>query len=535
MSTSNTDTSPLRTLWRRIISHMEPPVFFGAAGLIIAFVVFGAGFSETAGGVFQWLQAAIVNTFGWFYVFTASALLLFVIVLACSRHGSLKLGPPDSEPEFSYFAWFTMLFAAGMGIGIVFWGVAEPMSHYLEPPTGAGRGEAALDQAIYLSFFHWGVHPWAIYIVFALAIAYFHFRHDLPLAPRTMLYPVLGERIYGPIGHVVDVIATVGTLFGVATSLGFGAMQINSGLSRLTGWPQTTEVQVGIIAVITLMATISVVSGLKRGIRILSQSNMVLAGVMLAFVFVAGPTVYMLDTFLTGLGAYLQELPRLSFRVEPGQRSGWQADWTLFYWSWWISWSPFVGVFVARISRGRTVREFILCVLLVPTLTTFFWMSVFGGTALYLEEMQNAGIAETIKDNPAISLHVLLDQLPLSGVTTVLATLLVVVFFITSSDSGSFVDDMVTSGGDPHPPRAQRVFWAVSEGAVAMTLLLAGGLQALRTASLTSGLPMAVVLLAAAYGFWRAGARDLAHGGAQHVPEAEQLAEDAHDDGDSRG
>jgi choline/glycine/proline betaine transport protein len=485
-----------------LFKTMEPAVFLGAAALVVAFVLFGALYSDTAAATFSALQTFIVGTFGWFYILCASFLLLFVLWLMFSRYGRIRLGGDGSKPEFGYFAWFTMLFSAGMGTGLVFWGVAEPMNHYLSPPFGEGSSPAALGEAMRISFFHWGLHPWAIYIVFGLSLAYFHFRHELPLAPRSLLYPLIGKRIHGPIGHVVDILATVGTLFGVATSLGFGAMQINTGLGELADVPHNARVQVLIIAVVTAIATISVVSGLHRGIQRLSQANILLAALLLLFVFVAGPTVYLLEIFATSLGKYLQNIVHSSLWMDLRRDSDWQANWTLFYWSWWISWSPFVGVFVARISKGRTVREFVISVLLVPSIATFLWFSVFGGTGLYLQTTAG-GLAEPVTQNAALALHTMLGYLPWETVTTVLATLLILIFFVTSSDSGSFVDDMVTSGGHPDPPRIQRVFWALAEGAVAAVLLLAGGLQALRTASLTSGLPMAMLLLATAYGLFR--------------------------------
>jgi len=487
----------------RLLEAMEPVVFLGSAAVVVSFVVFGSVFQDRAKALFKGLQTGIVEHFGWFYVLTAAVLLVFASYLACSRLGNIRLGGDDSEPEFSYAGWFAMLFSAGMGTGLMFWGVAEPMNHYVNPPDIAGTGGDALGGAMRVSFFHWGLHPWAIYAVFGLAIAYYHFRHDLPLAPRSLLYPVLGERIRGGWGHGVDILATVGTLFGVATSLGFGAMQINAGLTTFTPLTDSVTTQVAIIAVITGVATISVVVGLHKGVQRLSMTNMGLAAMLLVFVFLAGPTVYLIKVLLNGLGAYLQTIVHTSLWLDLGDDGDWQADWTLFYWSWWISWSPFVGVFVARISRGRTVREFMISVMLVPTLATCVWLSVFGGTALHLEETRG-GLSQPVLEDSAMALHTLLAELPFPAVTSVLATLLIIVFFVTSSDSGSLVDDMVTSGGHPNPPRAQRVFWAVSEGTVAATLLLAGGLQALRAASLSSGLAMAVLLLVASYGILRA-------------------------------
>jgi len=509
----------LAQTWARVVSHMEPRVFFPAAAVVIGFVLFGTLFTDAARSTFNALQAGITAYFGWGYILIASCLLVFVLVLLVSPFGSIRLGGEDTEPDFPMVTWFTMMLSAGMGIGIVFFGVAEPLEHYVNPPLG-GQGQSVRDAMRY-TFFHWGLHPWAIYSCIALPLAYFHFRHGLPLAPRSMLYPLIGDRIYGWIGHAVDTLCTVGTLFGVATSLGLGAQQINAGLSRVAGLEQTTGAQVAIIAGITLIATVSVVSGLKVGIRRLSEFNLGLFALILLFVLITGPTLFQIETFVASMGSYLQTLPTLSLETNPGTSKGWQADWTLFYWSWWISWSPFVGVFTARISKGRTVREFILAAMLVPTLFGFLWFAVVGGAGVSLE-LESPGFASEAIENTALSLFSVLDELPLSDVTAVAAILLVIIFFVTSSDSGSFVDDMVTSGGDPNPPRIQRVFWAVSEGGVAVTLLLAGGLRALRTASLTTGVPIALFLCVGCVGLWRALRID--HG-KRGVVETERLAD----------
>jgi len=496
-----------RSLWDRVISHMEPWVFFPSAALVVGFVAFGTLRSDLAARGFETAQSWITDTFGWFYLLTATVLLVGVLVLVVSPLGRVKLGDEDTEPEFPLVTWFTMMLSAGMGIGIVFFGVAEPLQHFASPPAGVAEGgtrEAAVE-AMRFSYFHWGFHPWAIYASIALPLAYFHFRMKLPLAPRSMLYPLIGERIYGWPGHVVDSVCTVGTLFGVATSLGLGAAQINAGLDEIVDVAQNQTAQLAIVGAITLMATVSVVSGLSVGIRRLSEFNLGVFAAILLFAAAVGPTVFQLDLFTAGLGRYLQTLPGTSLRIEPGVDSGWQSKWTLFYWAWWISWSPFVGVFTARISKGRTVRSFVLTAMLVPSLVGFLWFAVIGGAGIDAELTGAAPeIAERAAENEALSLYLLLNQLPWSGITAVAATVLIVVFFVTSSDSGSFVDDMVTSGGDPNPPRAQRVFWALAEGAVAATLLVAGGLQALRSAALTTGLPIAAFLLVGMWGLFRA-------------------------------
>ncbi len=504
----------------RLLRAMEPWVFLPAATLVVAFVAFGALFTEPARLAFQALQSGIVAHFGWFYILTASTLLGFVIWLLFSRFGQIRLGGPEARPEFGYLTWFSMLMSAGMGIGIVFFGAAEPLQHFQSPPWGEGGTPEAIREAMRFTFYHWGLHPWAIYSALALPLAYFHFRLGLPLAPRSLLYPLLGEGIRGAPGHAVDVLCTVGTLFGVATSLGLGAAQVNAGFNQLFGMPQGTGPQLILIVGITAVATVSVVSGLHRGIRYLSQFNIGLTLAILAFVLIAGPTIFLLEVFVNGVGYYLQKFPFTSLHIAPGGEGGWQARWTLFYWSWWISWSPFVGVFVARISKGRTIREFLTTTLLVPTLGGFLWFSALGGTGIHQELYGSGGLAALVQENEALALFGVLGNLPLATLTWALATVLVIVFFVTSSDSGSLVDDMVTSGGHPNPPRAQRLFWALAEGTVAATLLYFGGLNALRTASLTTGLPMAVFLLVAAYGLLRALRVDSAVSG---VPSPEAL------------
>jgi len=500
----------VRDLPRRLTARMQPTVFFGSALVVVAFCLFGGLYTETAAAVFETVQASVTRLFGWYYMLAASGFLVFAVWVGV-RHGRIRLGRDDDEPEFGLVAWFTMLFSAGMGIGLVFWAVAEPLTHYTEPWRAEGASPEAVRESLRYTFFHWGLHPWAIYVVLALGLAYAHFRRGLPLAPRSVLYPLIGERIKGPIGHVTDILCTVGTLLGVATSLGLGAMQINAGLARFADVPETGTNQIVIIATITVVATISVVAGVQAGLKRLSLINLWLAFALWAFVLVVGPTVHLAETFVAGLATYLQNLVATSLWVTPMRDSEWQSTWTLFYWGWWISWSPFVAVFVARISRGRTIRTFILGMLLVPTVASFLWISVFGGTALWLEIEGGTGIAAAVEGRAAIALHEMLSHLPIPTISTALGTLVIVIFFITSSDSGSLVDDMVTSGGHPSPPRVQRVFWAVSEGTVAAVLLVLGGLTAIQNAAISLGLPMSVLLVVACVSMAKALARDPAH------------------------
>ena len=505
------------------LSHIQPTVFFTSAALILIFVLFGTLFTDTARSTFEAVQGYIAQTFGWFYVLTATLFLGFVVWLAVGRFSKVRLGKPGSEPEFSNGSWFAMLFSAGMGIGLVYWGVAEPMLHYLSPPAAEPESAAALRESMRFTYFHWGLHPWAIYIVIGLPLAYFHFRHDLPMTPRSIFYPLIGDRIYGPIGHAIDILTIIATLFGIATSLGLGVMQINTGLNLLVGLPESILYQVILIAIITGLATISVVTGLKGGIRRLSELNIGLAGLLTLFVLLVGPTVYILEAFVSSVGNYLQNIIYTSFWVNLAPSSEWQANWTIFYWGWWISWAPFVGIFIARISKGRTIREFILGVLLVPTVVTFLWFAVFGGTGLFMETLGGGGIAAATQENTTLSLFAVLERLPLSVVSSIVATLVIVLFFVTSSDSGSLVVDMIASGGDSDPPIPQRVFWALSEGVVAAVLLLAGGLNALQTAAISTGFPMAILMLLMTFSLVKALAADMRVGGPEVVPSHEEL------------
>jgi choline/glycine/proline betaine transport protein len=454
--------------------------------------------------LFSQIQAYIVHSFGWFYLLAVAAFLLFCVGIALSSYGHIKLGPDHSEPEFSYLSWFAMLFSAGMGIGLLFFGVAEPVMHFSNPPVGEGNTVAAAREAMSITFFHWGIHAWAIYAIMGLSLAYFGFRHDLPLTVRSALYPIIGKRIYGPIGHVVDIFAVLGTMFGVATSLGLGVLQVNAGLNYLFDVPEDLTVQIILIAVITLFATGSVVAGLNAGIRRLSELNLFLAVILLLFMLIAGPTLYLLQTLVENTGNYLTEIVDKTFTLYAYEPTDWIGGWTLFYWAWWIAWSPFVGMFIARVSRGRTIREFILGVLFVPVGFTFLWMTFFGNTAIYLELHETLGVISAgIQDNVPTAIFRLFEHLPLTTVASVLATILVITFFVTSSDSGSLVIDIITSGGDQDPPVWQRIFWATSEGVVAAVLLVAGGLVALQTAAIASALPFTIVMLVVTYGLFK--------------------------------
>lgn len=493
-----------QTSREKILASINPPVFFAAAGLIVAFCLFGGLFSTEASRVFADIQHWLVVNVGWYYSAIVAFFFVFILYLALGRMAHTKLGPNDSVPDYSYSSWIAMLFSAGVGIGLLFFGVAEPITHFALPPTGEALTAEAAENAMLYTYFHWGFQAWATYIVVGLSLAYFAFRYDLPLTIRSSLFPLIGDKIYGPIGNAVDIFAVLGTMFGVATSLGIGVTQVNAGLGYLFGVAVGPEVQVLLIGVITLMATASVITGLDGGIRRISELNMILAIMLMSFVLLMGPTAALLGGFVQNVGNYLGSFVSLTFNLYAYEPNVWIGDWTLFYWGWWISWSPFVGMFIARISRGRTIREFILGVLFVPAGFTFLWLSIFGNSALFLELGEEVGITTAVVSDMPTALYVFLERLPFTSVVSLLATLLIITFFVTSSDSGSLVIDIITSGGNENPPIWQRVFWAVSEGVVASVLLLAGGLSALQTAAISSALPFSVVMIFMCVGLHRA-------------------------------
>ncbi|WP_312708929.1 choline BCCT transporter BetT [Stenotrophomonas sp.] len=482
-----------------------PQVFIPTAAIVIALLALAIFAPDLAT---RWFTAAknwTANDAGWFTILAVAGFLVFVVGVAVSGYGRIKLGPDHSRPDYSYASWFAMLFAAGMGIGLMFFGVAEPIMHYATPPTGTPESAAAARQAMRITFFHWGVHAWAIYAVVALALAYFGFRHNLPLRVRSALYPLIGERIHGPIGHTVDTFAALGTIFGLATSLGLGVMQINSGLNYLFGLEVSTLVQVVLIAVITLVATGSVVAGLDSGVRRLSELNMILAAALLAFVLVCGPTVHLLQVLVQNTGMYVSQLFSMTFNLYAYEPTGWLGGWTLFYWGWWIAWSPFVGMFIARISRGRTVREFVVGVLLVPLGFTFLWMTIYGNTALFMVRTEGVQeLVQTVSADSSMALFEFLRHLPWTLATSCLAVLLVGLFFVTSADSGALVIDMLTSKGEEESPLWQRIFWALLVGALAVALLFAGGLESLQAATIASAFPFTLVMILMCWGLLKA-------------------------------
>lgn len=482
---------------------IHAPVFYPSAVIIVIFIGLTLAIGEPMEEVFSKTASGITTNSGWLLVMAVNVFLAFSLYFAFSKMGQIRLGGQKAKPDFSTFAWFAMLFSAGMGIGLLFFSVAEPILHYSNPPRGATEPHIAAQDAMKFTFLHYGLHAWAVYAIVGMSLAFFTFNKKLPLTLRSVFYPLLGDRIYGPIGNIIDVIAVVATLFGLATSLGFGVQQVSAGLAHLFSTPDTVLMQVFLIAAITGAATISVVLGLDKGVRVLSELNMRLGIVFLIAMLILGPTVFLLDSFIQNTGAYLQELISIGAWTESYSGTTWQHEWSVFYWAWWISWSPFVGMFIARVSKGRTVREFFLGVLLVPSLLTFLWMSVFGGSALFLELNGIGDIATAVNKNIATALFVLLEQYPLSFVTSIVGILLVTSFFVTSSDSGSLVIDSITSGGKLDAPVGQRIFWALSEGAVAATLLLGGGLKALQTAAISTGLPFTLLLFVMCYSLYK--------------------------------
>jgi choline/glycine/proline betaine transport protein len=495
--------------WKRFGFDLHPQVSLIAGGLVILFIVMTFIYKEQAAVFFQGVLDGIGNNFGWLYILAANFFVIVMILFAASKYGNIKIGGPDAMPEFSTFSWYAMLISAGMGIGLMFWSVAEPIFHYSTPSPMfdiAERSPSAAQSALGVTYFHWGLHPWGIYALVGLSLAFFAYNRGLPLTIRSIFYPLLGEKIYGFWGNLIDILSVLATLFGLATSLGLGVKQVASGLNYLFGFPDETIYAVLLIGVITFFATLSVVAGLDNGVRRLSSGNLYMAGIFMLFLIVVGPTVYILKAFTQNLGFYLQNLPQLSFWVETyegAKGSDWQNLWTIFYWGWWISWSPFVGMFIARVSKGRTVREFIVGVMILPTLLSFLWMSTLGGSALHLESMGIADIATTVEENVSTALFVMLENFPLTQVTSFIGVILVTIFFVTSSDSGSLVVDHLTSGGKLDSPVPQRIFWAVMEGLVAAALLLGGGLTALQSASIATGLPFTLILIIMVYSLYR--------------------------------
>ncbi len=497
------------------------PVFVVSGLLTVAFVILTLAFQEQAEPMFTAMRGFLTSSFDWFFLMAGNIFVLVCLGILISPLGKVRIGGADATPDYGYAGWFAMLFAAGMGIGLMFFGVLEPVYYFATPwgdqplmrDIGVVDGEladpAALEAArltaMAATIYHWGLHPWAIYAVVALSLALFAYNKGLPLTVRSIFYPLLGERVWGWPGHVIDVLAVMATLFGLATSLGFGAQQASAGIGFVFGMEgagESVNFAVILIGIITALALISVIRGLDGGVKRLSELNMILAIVLMIFVIFAGPTMTLVTQFFGNLGAYFSEILALSNPVGRDD-DGFRQGWTAFYWAWWISWSPFVGMFIARVSRGRTVREFIICVLLIPTIVSAIWMTSFGGTAIQqvIDRVQEAAVYGFVVADyvPELSLFGMLSELPMATVTSLIGITLVIVFFVTSSDSGSLVIDTITAGGKINAPVSQRIFWVIFEGLLAAALLLGGGLLALQAAAVSAGLPFAIVLLVACF------------------------------------
>ncbi|UTW05589.1 BCCT family transporter (plasmid) [Amphritea atlantica] len=490
-----------------LFAGTHPIMAIGSGLLVMAFVLFTVIDPEYANSIYSAAKGYIASDLGWYYVGIMSAFLFLSVWLIFSRYGDIRLGKEGEKAEFSRFSWFSMLFGAGIGIGILFWSIAEPIYHFQSNPfiaEGQAQTVEAAQAAMRIAIFHWGLHGWGLFAVIGLALAYFSYRKGLPLSIRSSLYPIFGDKIYGPIGHAADLLAVFGTVFGIATSLGLGAQQMNAGLNYLLGLEVSITNQIILIAVISVVATASVLSGVNKGIRILSELNMQLTIVILLLFVIFGPTAYLLGSFFTNTGDYLFHAVELGLWVNPDPESQWQGWWTIFYWGWWIAWAPFCGMFIARISKGRTIREFVLGVLLAPTILATLWITIFGNTAMFIELFGSGGVTEAVNDDLTMALFKTIELMGNGELVTMLmagiCTVLLVTYFVTSADSATLVICTLISMGDEHPPARFRVFWGMAIGAVAAVLLFAGGLKALQTASIVAALPFSIVVILAAFG-----------------------------------
>ncbi len=483
-------------------------VFYVTAALSLAVVLWGVLFTDNFDSVTKTLRSSLVSNLSWFYLLMTTFLLAFVIYLAFSRYGKIKLGKEDEEPEFGRFAWFAMLFQAGMGIGVIFWGVSEPVMHYASnPPYGQAQPNTteAAQLAMQYSFFHWGLHAWAVYAVVALAIAYFNFRKDSPGLISAVLYPLLGDRINGPIGKAIDVLAILATLFGVAVSLGLGTLQIGAGLDEAFGISNGLGLQMLIIGVTTIAFLLSASTPVNKGVNYLSQASIYIAAVLLLFFLIVGPTVLQVNAFTQGIGDYLGNLIPMSFRMNAfAQDTPFLGTFTLFLFATWIAWAPYVGAFVARVSRGRTIREFIVGVLVAPSLANFLWFAVFGGAAIDLDQSLGGTISAAAQSDPAVGLFAFLNEYPLPLVTSLAAIFLLFIFFVAGADAATIVLGRMSAGGVLNPNRVIRLVWGAVMAAIAAVLLLAGGLPALENASILAGLPFVIITIAMCVSLYKA-------------------------------
>lgn len=488
---------------KKKVFDFHAPVFIPSALIVLLFVTVAIVFGEPLEKTFLDLRNQLYDNVGWFFVLTVNVLLLAAIFIAASKFGKIKIGGPSAYPDFNDFAWYSMLFSAGMGIGLIYYGVAEPVQHFATPPIPVDGKIAAARQAFEFTFLHYGLHPWATYGMIALAFAFFTFNRKQPLTVRSLFAPILGRKIHGPIGHMLDTLAVIACLFGLATTLGFGAQQVGSGLSFLFGIENNVTNQVIFIICTTALATLSIVSGLDKGVKVLSVLNIRIAVIFMVLMLVIGPTVFLLDSFIENIGLYLQSFIELGSYTEVYAESQWQNNWTIFYWAWWIAWSPFVGIFIARVSRGRTIREFLMGVVLLPTAFSFLWFTIFGSSAIHLELNEIASISTAVGNDISTALFEMLKNYPLTIVMSLIGIVLIISFFVTSSDSGSLVVDFITTGGKLDAPVGTRVFWASVEGLLAISLLIGGGLSTLQTAVMLAALPFAIILLAMVYSLYK--------------------------------
>ncbi|WP_404461012.1 BCCT family transporter [Sutcliffiella horikoshii] len=478
---------------------MDRSVFKISVGIAAFFVLVGVIIPEQLGNAMDIAQAFVLETFGWFYQLVATFFLLFAAFMIFSKYGKIKLGKKDDKPEYNRPTWFAMLFSAGMGIGLLFYGVSEPISHFATPPLGEGSTEQSAILGMRYTWLHWGLHAWAIYAIVAMALAYQKFKNNAPGLMSATLRPVLGEKVKGPIGKTVDVVAVFATLFGVAASLGLGSQQINAGLEYLVGIPNNFTVQFIIMAVITVLFIVSATTGISKGIKYLSNINMSLAVILFFAMLILGPTLFLLNMFTTTLGSYVQNVALMGLRLSPfdATEAAWTQGWTVFYWAWWISWTPFVGMFIARVSKGRTIREFTIAVLLVPSLVCALWFTVFGGTGIHLEFVQGLNVSDQSLET---ALFYVYEQLPFGALLSVLTVALITTFFVTSADSATFVLGMQTTGGKLNPPNNVKIIWGIILVAATLVLMASGGLAGLQTAIIVSALPLTFIVLVMCYG-----------------------------------
>lgn len=475
-------------------------VFIISFSLTLLFIIWGVFFTNNLTTVTNFVYGGSIKYLGWVYIFTTFLFVVFSVFLLFSKYGKIRLGNGTERPDFSTPSWLAMLFSAGMGIGIVYWAVAEPITHYTNPPYGTGYTVESANIAMQYTFFHWGLHPWGIYTVIGLALAFFQYNRRMPSSISSVFYPILKDRIYGPIGKTIDILSVFATVFGIATSLGLGALQVTAGIHTLFNTPNTLFVQLIVIAVSTVVFIISINTGLDKGVKILSNSAMYISGLIIILILVLGPTVVIFKVFINTIGLYLNDFVSMSLRLSPFGEGEWIANWTMFYWAWWISWAPFVGMFIARISRGRTIKEFVIGVLIFPTIGTCLWMSIFGGSAL--EIVTNTGnneLANYIVENVSLAIFIFFEHLPLSWLFSIVGFALIAIYYVTVADSSSFVLGMLSEGGTLNPSTKIKTTWGIIQSAVAAVLLLSGGLSVLQTVAIVVAFPFAIIMLIMCY------------------------------------